>query len=376
MKTHSGKAINRAGELLKQDNLSESDPNAYDEAMDALSFWRSCHESPLDRAFELLGVSAKKVERNAVVAKRLKRTPSIIAKLQRFDKMKLRNMQDIGGCRAILSSEKKVAKLVQELKKRKSLRSKHYLKKPKEDGYRGIHLIGDFAGADEQKRSIELQIRTIIQHSWATAVEINDLFTDQAIKSNQGSNDWKVFFQSTSEQFSVIEGLSERRSQVAQLGFALADRIERGDSGRTKEELVASCEEVYLLANKLEVLKNFGAYANSLKFADQHLAETRIDGYVLLNIDTEKMNVTSRLFDRDNFTKASQEYLIAEKRAATKRHEVVALVSTDAVGGLKEAYPNYFADASNFMRLLASTINAYKYHNRSIISRAYKKLVG
>ena len=46
--------------------------------------------------------------KNAFFAKRLKRSNSIIAKLERFDDMRLKTMQDIGGCRAILVNEKKL----------------------------------------------------------------------------------------------------------------------------------------------------------------------------------------------------------------------------------------------------------------------------
>ena len=65
-----------------------------------------------------------------------------------------------------------------------------YIDNPKVDGYRGYHLIGAFPDKDGDRRLIEIQVRTSIQHDWATALEIVDLFTGQALKSNQGKK-WK-----------------------------------------------------------------------------------------------------------------------------------------------------------------------------------------
>lgn len=124
MRTYSGKQINRAGEFLAQEDPLKRDPAGYEQAMEVLSYWRSCHDKPLNLAVDLLSIYAQKIDNKAVVAKRLKRTPSIVGKLCRFSGMKLKNMQDIGGCRAILSNEKRVRKLVRELKQRMNFRSR------------------------------------------------------------------------------------------------------------------------------------------------------------------------------------------------------------------------------------------------------------
>ena len=41
---------------------------------------------------------------------------------------------------------------------------------------------------------VEIQIRSKLQHLWATAVETVDFFTSQTIKSNQGQKEWVTFF--------------------------------------------------------------------------------------------------------------------------------------------------------------------------------------
>ena len=41
---------------------------------------------------------------------------------------------------------------------------------------------------------IEIQLRTSLQHAWATVVETVDAFTNENLKFGAGSDDWKRFF--------------------------------------------------------------------------------------------------------------------------------------------------------------------------------------
>lgn len=59
-------------------------------------------------------------------------------------------------------------------------------------------------------------------------------------------------------------------------------------------------------------------------------------------------------------SEAAVEYANAEKKAATKSKIIVALVSTDSIGGLREAYPNYFADSTLFAANLVAFKHAYE----------------
>ena len=374
MSDFSGKDITRAGETLIIDGIAEKDRAAFDQAMDVLSYWRACHEEPLRRALAFLTEAAQKVDNKAVAAKRLKRTPSIVRKLQRFKGMSLRSMQDIGGCRAILSNEKRVRKLVRELKKRMDFRIRDYITNPKKDGYRSIHLVGDFSQKDGVRRIIELQIRTAAQHSWATAVEIIDLFTGQAIKTNQGDEDWKRFFLAAGTLFALIEDIP------------LYNQI---DGNKLKNEIYLrlinpkypkqhafqqNCEQLFILADRLDIIEHFNAYAGSLKAVDERLKRETKSGYILLIINIKKHEVKGDFYIEERFNEAAEAYLQAEKRAAVLEGVVVALVSTDAVGGIKEAYPNYFADSSTFTNYISTSVNAYKQFNPSGISRLIKKV--
>ena len=134
--------IDRAGELLK--NRAGTDAEIAN-ALETLSNWRAYHAMPLDTFAKVLRERIQKINGNAVVAQRLKRTPSILLKLSNHKTMRLSTMQDIGGLRAIVDTSVAVYKLLNLYKKSKSKHSlsslDDYIQNPKQDGYRGIHLV-------------------------------------------------------------------------------------------------------------------------------------------------------------------------------------------------------------------------------------------
>ena len=360
-KKYSGKQVEKSGIALQDlDNLIE-DTEKFESVMDVLSYWRSSHEESLDLALDTLEDVVSKKDKTAFYAKRLKRYISIVRKLIRFKDMSLKNMQDIGGCRAVVANEKKLRQSVRELKKLsyfKFEKGKHkykdYIETPKDDGYRSYHLIGKFPDKDKNYKSIEVQLRTKIQHYWATTLEIVDLFTGQALKSNQGDQLWKDFFIQISKQFAIMEKvhLFEAMDDNAQLAHYIAQLQKQDGAAEALSEVKKTC-------SKLKVAKKLGAFSGSLKIIDERLDSENVStGYVLLKIDTEKREVFSTLFDDEDGKEAERAYTQAEKEFATTDAMVVALVSSGAVGGIKEAYPNYFADSSEFGALLSTIVRA------------------
>tara|TARA_B100002049_G_C15961038_1_gene324607 strand:+ start:394 stop:780 length:387 start_codon:yes stop_codon:yes gene_type:complete len=100
-------AVDRAGKMLagRGGNLTEHD------ALDTLNNWRSSHSFPLNTFQVTLRQRARQIDVEALVAQRLKRTPSIVAKLRRFENMNLSRMQDIGGARAVVKDVEAVQAL-------------------------------------------------------------------------------------------------------------------------------------------------------------------------------------------------------------------------------------------------------------------------
>lgn len=104
---YSKKAVQRAGEALIVEDVRLNDPELFKNSMKVLSYWRSSHEGTLNKMTSELESVSRGVDKKSIVVKRLKRTASIEKKLKRFSRMKLRNIQDIAGCRSILVVPKK-----------------------------------------------------------------------------------------------------------------------------------------------------------------------------------------------------------------------------------------------------------------------------
>lgn len=133
------------------------------------------------------------MDANCLIAQRIKRLSSIAHKLVRYPTMTLSQMQDIGGCRAILGSVESVENVVNLYKnsdlKHQRVQIDDYIESPKKSGYRGVHLIyryfSDRKGTYNTLK-IEIQVRSQFQHAWAAAVETVGTFVQQALKSSMG----------------------------------------------------------------------------------------------------------------------------------------------------------------------------------------------
>lgn len=81
-------------------------------------------------------------------------------------------MQDLGGCRAVLSSIEELRRVESRLKKnRPPVGYADYIAAPRSSGYRGVHLVVRYADYSGVERRIEVQLRTLVMHEWAITVE-------------------------------------------------------------------------------------------------------------------------------------------------------------------------------------------------------------
>lgn len=153
------KDVNAAGSWLIQATKAVSLAER-DHMLEVINNWRSAHAFPLQCLKMTLLNRAKKIDRKAIVAQRLKRLPSIEAKLrEHVSWMKLTQMQDIGGCRAIVRNVRRVKRLVKVYKsgmaknptKRHTLiKENDYISEPKKDGYRSYHIVYRYLQCSEE----------------------------------------------------------------------------------------------------------------------------------------------------------------------------------------------------------------------------------
>ncbi|WP_333666600.1 RelA/SpoT domain-containing protein [Acinetobacter guillouiae] len=351
----SKKDVVRAGEALINDDLTKDD-EAFQHTMAVLTYWRNSHIVPLNLAHDLLHRFIHRIDKKAFVAKRLKRFDSVKKKLQRFEQMQLKNMQDIGGIRVVVSNLAQVDSIFKILinehcfyNNNKLIKVDNYIENPKVDGYRCLHMVGKFTNESNEERKIEFQIRTKLQHSWATALEIVDIFTDQNLKSNSGFLFYKNFFKDVSDQFQLMENLTGFKNNNREdflkeyLNKVLADYT-----------LTRQCIDISKILEMKTGLFTFEEqlrkYCKAAEEINQKLMATKYkDGFVLIRLNVDNHKIEHEFFNRSEHDLATIRYGQYEKLLSNNKKMIITLLSTDAVGGLKEAYPNYFADSEIFL---------------------------
>lgn len=335
---YSKKAIRRSGDfLITVDEVF--DLEKYLESYEILSNWRASHAYPIQSMLGYFRKKAFEIDPNAIIAQRLKRTPSIISKLQREGDMKLDRMEDIAGCRIVVGNKADVYEVRNNItngRTRNTLRrERDYIKSPKESGYRGIHLVYQYKGRKTAYigHSVELQIRSKVQHSWATAVEVVGTFTGQALKASSGHDSWLKFFILAGIAFEDIENR----------------KLARNASTKDRAELIKYIE-------RLNVLPKLRAFAVSTK----HLGSDKQNhgDYFLLTLEIDKSNIQIKRFASGDLDKATAQYAALETEFKENTTRDVVLVAAESVHGLKKAYPNYFADTTGFSKNLERILEA------------------
>lgn len=204
--------VNKAGRILRQWQLTNPPRVASEEIMKAMAIllgFRAAHQYPLLKANMGLRSMVQTEGCRVEVSQRLKRVPTIIDKLMREPTMQLANMQDIGGCRAILANIDELGRVSRRLAKNRPGRIDNYVKNPRASGYRAIHHIVQYDG-----RKIEVQLRTGIMHEWAITVERlgGGLQTD--LKSGRGPEPVLAWLEAISRAMAL-----EERGEVVDTGL-------------------------------------------------------------------------------------------------------------------------------------------------------------
>lgn len=331
--SYSKGAINRAGRTLASGNDSYLDIL---EAYDVLNNWRSSHAFPLNTIQMNLRRTVGKYTNDFVVAQRLKRVPSIVDKIQRYPKMELARMQDIGGCRAILPNVKQAEEVLIYYMavsnvKHEIVRHDDYISNPQISGYRGAHLVFRYNSDKVESYNgfhVEMQLRSRFQHAWATAVETVDLFRKYSLKSSRGPDGWLRFFALMGSAFAQLE----RRPGVP-------------NTPKTQKELH---QEIADLSMRLDVVGTLSMYGAAINITDQQRVAT--GDYYLIVLDPLSRKLNVKPFKQYELEKANSEYTKLEQELSSN-HEIV-LVKAGSVDNLRLAYPNYFLDTSVFLMYL------------------------
>lgn len=331
--------VRKAGENIRNNIATLKD-------YEIISNWRSIHISIMTSMVNSINKKLKKHKLKAlIVARRLKRLNSIEIKLKRFSSMNLDRMQDIAGVRIVFKTMEQVNEfktIMDDTYLKGSIKFKlektsNYIEQPKSDGYRSIHQIFEYK--DGSKKCLELQIRTQLQHNWATAVEVLGMKTKSKIKQGEGEEYYKEFFKLCSALFSTIEetNILEEYSKL------------------TKIEI---CKKIQKLDSEFNILQTLSGLAILGKNIEKQT--DRKNYYFIVELNITESTLMIRGYKKNSFQKAQWDYDLLEQISKEKGDTDVVLVSLDEFNLLKKAYPNYYLDSGMFIGSIKKEINEIK----------------
>lgn len=335
--------VNRAGDNIRNKSATLEDLKVIEE-------WRAAHRGVLNTFQAILRTRTKGT--SVTVAQRHKRKNTIFDKLQRLPDMQLARMDDVAGCRLIFRSIKELNKFRDTFhkakfnhKRRNEPNKYDYIKTPKATGYRGIHDVYEYDVNSESGKSlaglyIEIQYRTLVQHAWATAVEVVGFITESQPKFQQGD---------------------KRYEYEMALASEILARANEGLKGPFPEKSDREVLEEFLKIDKeLSLLKTL----RGLNQAKSEVSNKK--NTILIFSDKGELEVKSF---RDA-TEALRTLFLLEEQMP---HNDIVLVRADSSDEVRLAFRNYFSDAREFIRLIDTACAKLSGHNAP---KRLKELLG
>jgi ppGpp synthetase/RelA/SpoT-type nucleotidyltranferase len=358
---YSRSQVQRTGEILR----TSDEPFNQIEAMEVLNNWKAAHELPMATILKTVKKYSNGISKKITIVQRRKRTESILLKLNQQPKLDLARMQDLVGFRIVFRNDdpKKNLAHIDELVEKIStsrMRSKvsrltNYIEKPRDSGYRSVHAIFKYNSISYPKHNnmqVELQIRTKIQHSWATAVETVGMFERSHLKQGLGDKNWLEFFRIMSLLMSIEEGTHESNTEEKN---DLKERLRNiSKTINARENLrVIMLQNVVLERSYNDIRKKMrGDPGYMLVRLDRGALKTKLtetnDGKVKAK-RSQPIEITG--FPKNAELEATDEYSRMEKEAHENKDVFVLLAKAQDVKSLKNGFPNYFADISDFIKL-------------------------
>lgn len=314
--------VTRAGDNVRNGTATVEDFHVIDE-------WRAAHRNVLNTFQAILRQRTRGT--GITVAQRHKRKRTIFDKLHRFPGMRLAQMDDVAGCRLIFKKLKDLyafraiflaARFNHE--RRNELDKYDYIKNPRDTGYRGVHDVYEYDVKSEVGKqlaglNLEIQYRSLVQHAWATAVEVIGFITESQPKFQTGDKRYE-------QAMALASEILARAHENLKGPFPdLPDR-----------DLVA---QFLALDSELGLLRTLrGLNAASRTVSDKRNA-------ILIFSESGELEV--RAFrDAPDALRA----LFELERQMPERD--IVLVRADTSDEVRIAFRNYFSDARDFIRLL------------------------
>lgn len=180
--------IDRLGERLKKGKIEDDDLRLLDQ-------YRRSYTEAYDAVVGAISGDLSL----APTGRPAKSTPSIVDKLRR-ESIRLTQIQDIAGCRIVvadIASQNASVQSLQGLCEDVIIVDRR--EKPSH-GYRAVHVIVRYS-----EKTIEVQVRTKLQHQWAELSErLSDIF-DPALKYGEGEENLRDGLLYLSQAVAIFE---------------------------------------------------------------------------------------------------------------------------------------------------------------------------
>jgi len=199
--TFSKTQVDRLGDRLRGGAYGESEVRLLDEYRRSFrDAYESVFRALCEQGFEPTGRAAKSIV-------------SIVEKLRR-ESIRLSQMQDIGGCRIVVTTLLEQERSVSVLRAAFPQATVVDRRENPSHGYRAVHVIAEISG-----KPIEIQVRSSLQHLWAELSEKASDVLDPMIKYGGGPH----------EMLSALNGLSQNVMACEQLERKFAELGSRID---------------------------------------------------------------------------------------------------------------------------------------------------
>ena len=213
-----------------------------------------------------------------------------------------------------------------------------YIEEPRRTGYRSLHIVYQYhtnLKPEYDGLKIEIQLRSRLQHQWATAVESVGTFIGDELKSGRGDKAWLRFFELMSSAIAMREG------------YPIVPKTPPDTDALISE--ILECDQEASILNRLGTIQYLsGILTEQPNFRDSIL---------VLELNVDEGNVSVWRFSTQRDVDAANDLYVEREQAARDNPRIdVVLVYARSFAALRSAYPNYFADIAEFRRMVSETI--------------------
>ncbi len=230
--------------------------------------------------------------------------------------MSLGNMGDIAGCRVIVHSKFALSLIRNEIFKIYEITQvKDYIKEPKPDRYQGYHIY--IKSPVNKHKQVEIQLRHIRTHKWASLVEIIDIIFDLKLKEGQKQSDLQDFLH--------LLSLDKQKLDIKQIAKILN---------------IDSKYEIYKKLNQVFIQNHIPIRKFWVEATDQ-----KPHSYFIIEVDKEKKSSIKAL---DNYQTAEIEYFKMFLRDQTSNF-VLIYIENPKFKEVCIAYSSYMMIKHNYL---------------------------